>query len=605
MPKSQIMKGKIFIEKNDPQSAVHRSLIDKILGLVNPNYIFISTPDTSDEFIYTVTILVEKQQLCTEFYKQLNEVFKDYPSIHNRVFSLPYVQILLKDCNLYFINNCVLGKLVYNTTVSERKICDEMLDIQNLLEGAISRFVIEKEKINTFRQEAGFYLQSGKYPQSAFVYRQALELMFRTAADFIMGKSLISHSIESQQRYIQDFAPSLTKAFDMNDKQDYQLLSLLDQCYLSVRYGNNFEITEKELEEISYKVLLIDTGIEELFQTKIRQARKKIKNKNQCVNKQETDNDLNTEVTEFNNTETMSENTIDPKIIIPETIQTAIIATSGIAPPNESLQQIIGYINMHINVEAIYSFGYRNWARTATSAFYPGAARDRIHQHHDLLLITEQTDQNIIANITDIIHAKTDGSVSVTLLFHKISWFEDVPEARKYFIDKIIQNAQLVYQNVNFKGIGVISITERDIRALRTYWENRKIIALIFLEAEAAMERPTGEQVQEAMLHQATEHICLGLINLFLGYRPHHFALGYLFSLCENFTSLTADLFPRYTVEDKKLFKRLAANLSQLRYKELERISFTDTEVLHKRCWSFYEQATLLAEQELEHLSSQ
>lgn len=597
------MNYKITIQENCPQATVLKNTINQLLGLVHADYIFLFTDETLPIPVYTITILMGEQQLSSELYEQINSIFKDYPFIRNRVFSYAYAKARLEDYNLYFIRNCMIGELIYSNTTERKAFSEKSLNIKILLEEAESRFATEKEKISTFRQGAIFYMQSGKYSLAAFTFQQAIELMFHTAGNFIMGKSLISHSLELQQKYIQHFAPSLVKIFDLNNKQEQQLLSLLDQSYLSVRYDNNFEITKKELENISYKSLLIEMEIEELFQISMREAKKKTRNNNQshCEEKSEA----KAEVIEIKASEIIASEIIDPEIIIPETILTTIIATSGTAPPldDDLLQQIIGYITMYINVDAIYKFGHRRRMYIAESALQPMMKRDNIQFHYDLLIITEQTGRD--AGITDIINTKTGGKCTITTLLHKSVWFESTPEERKYFINKVIQNAELVYQNEKFKGIGLQEAPERDIGALRTYWENRKIIALIFLEAESAMERPTGEQVQEAMLHQAIEHICLGLINIFLGYRPHHFALGYLFDLCENFSSLTADIFPRYTVEDRKLFKRLSANLSQLRHKELERISFTDTEVLHKRCWFFYKEATLLADKELERLYSQ
>lgn len=118
------------------------------------------------------------------------------------------------------------------------------------------------------------------------------------------------------------------------------------------------------------------------------------------------------------------------------------------------------------------------------------------------------------------------------------------------------------------------------------------------------MQYPTGELVQEVLLHQAVEQLCLGLINTFLGYRPHYFALGYLFDLCENFSTLTTAIFPRYTMEDKRLFKRLTANLSQLRYSEPENTDPIDTGILYKRSRCFYDQTVQLVESELERISA-
>ncbi|MGK4566448.1 hypothetical protein [Flavobacterium sp. 3HN19-14] len=142
----------------------------------------------------------------------------------------------------------------------------------------------------------------------------------------------------------------------------------------------------------------------------------------------------------------------------------------------------------------------------------------------------------------------------------------------------------------------------RNVRSSKTYWKNRLAIADTFIESQYQIDRSDGVLVKETMLHIAVEQLCLGMIDVFMGYRPTHHSLAYLFDLCESFSPLTAAIFPRTTDEDRKLFGLLGAHLSAMRHAELQYRSWIYTEMLENRCAEFLEKATLAVETELENL---
>ncbi|MGQ2984360.1 hypothetical protein [Flavobacterium sp.] len=110
------------------------------------------------------------------------------------------------------------------------------------------------------------------------------------------------------------------------------------------------------------------------------------------------------------------------------------------------------------------------------------------------------------------------------------------------------------------------------------------------------------EPIQEAMMQVAMENIALALIDTFLGYRPIHFHLGYLFDICNLFCPLVREIFPRNTEEEIKLFEILSKHISKLRSANLGAIDFLHTELLQRRCRLFQEKAIVLIEEEIQRL---
>lgn len=148
--------------------------------------------------------------------------------------------------------------------------------------------------------------------------------------------------------------------------------------------------------------------------------------------------------------------------------------------------------------------------------------------------------------------------------------------------------------NISFEGS-----PEFKIKSIKSYWKNRNIIAEAYLAGVSQLDYTSTGFVQESMYHIAVEQICLGLISVFLGYYPDHFSLPYLFEICEIFTPLTSDIFPRNTSEDKAMFDLLKANPASLRWGSVKKCCLVDIELLEKRCDVFYAKATEIAEAEL------
>ncbi|WP_026705284.1 hypothetical protein [Flavobacterium soli] len=79
--------------------------------------------------------------------------------------------------------------------------------------------------------------------------------------------------------------------------------------------------------------------------------------------------------------------------------------------------------------------------------------------------------------------------------------------------------------------------------------------------------------------------------------------MGYLFGLCEYFTTITADFFPRQTKEEKALFHLLKQQPNGLRFSRASYISYLQYDLLEERCGAFKREADLLIQNDMDRLS--
>lgn len=270
---------------------------------------------------------------------------------------------------------------------------------------------------------------------------------------------------------------------------------------------------------------------------------------------------------------------------------------------NSGLQVLSNIIIESINTSGIYCFGEKRQSRTVQNPFQTTTPSGEEHTHFYLLVLVNEYVINAVANISDIIKTKTEGRYTATLLIHKTKSIRFYTPHKIYFFHQVMTKGVVVYEHpIMPPNIAFDELPKRETTLIRSYWNNRNNIADVFLGIENQVDGMDTEVIQEVMLHIAVEQTCLGLIDTFLGYRPNHFSLVYLFELCEVFCPIPSEIFPRITAEDKKLFDLLNAPTSSLRWAELKTTSFLNTGILERRCNLFMEKAFELAESELKRL---
>jgi hypothetical protein len=272
---------------------------------------------------------------------------------------------------------------------------------------------------------------------------------------------------------------------------------------------------------------------------------------------------------------------------------------------NLGLHTISGIIVESISTSSIYCFGERKNIQAVQNPFQEFISEQKEHTHFYIMVLTDEYIINAVADISDIIKTKTEGRYSVTLLLYKAKSGRYLTSNQLYSYCQIVNKGYKIYERENMPlNIVFNEIPTRSIESISSYWNNRKKIAEAFIESENQIDYRATGFVQDSMMHITVEQICLGLINVFLGYYPDHFSLAYLFDICEIFTPLTADLFPRTTSEDKRLFNLLKAHPSSLRWMNVKRSSLLDTEHLERRCTLFYERACVIVEAELDRIKT-
>ena len=262
-------------------------------------------------------------------------------------------------------------------------------------------------------------------------------------------------------------------------------------------------------------------------------------------------------------------------------------------------------ITGHIKTSAIYCFGRNVTAYSSSRKIYPDKELQKEHSHLYLLVFVQETKENAGNDISNKIKTKTEGSLTVTVLIHHVQSLKDLCQDQQFFFWQIMQNAELLFQDINKPPYLNISETpKRNLKSTSHYiaWRKNNIATIwgwVYNDDDAS----SSDEVKMSALHQIVEQICLSLIRVFIGYTPNHFALEYLFNLCEYFTTITTDFFPRQTREDKSIFKLLKQQPNTLRFSKANDVDYLNYQIVEERCKKFKKQAEILIQNEIDQLN--
>lgn len=226
-------------------------IIKKLTNLLDITYIF-KTENGCQPLM--LIILNDK---CTTLSQDLSsmvaKIIEDASGYHYRILSYEYAHQQLNDNNLFFVYSCQWEHCIYKDATAEVDVFFEYHLQPKTLSIIKARFDKEKHKIAAFMDGADFFVEQGNLAQAAFMLHQCMELWYRYAGLFLMGKERKSHSIKELQTYLRAFSPSLGHLFDTEKEEEQQLIKLLDEAYITTRYGNSYHINSAQINTLQEK----------------------------------------------------------------------------------------------------------------------------------------------------------------------------------------------------------------------------------------------------------------------------------------------------------------------------------------------------------------
>jgi len=257
-------------------------IITRLISLLEIKYVYESRIETEGLFKPLIIVILQgnSSSLSKELSSMVAKIFQEETDFLYRIFSFEYAQQQLKVDNLFFVHGCTLEYLIYNNPDVEFDSFHEYQITEKTLSNIQSAFKKEHSKIVAFLDGASFFIEKNNLSHAAYMLHQYIELWFRYAALFIMGKERKSHSIKELQTYIKAFASELGNLFNTEIEEELSLLKLLDDAYITTRYENNYHINLDQIHKIIQKANTIESIATNLFKSKIEACHKDLNKQN-------------------------------------------------------------------------------------------------------------------------------------------------------------------------------------------------------------------------------------------------------------------------------------------------------------------------------------
>jgi HEPN domain-containing protein len=250
----------------------HRVLvISKLTTFLEVRYIYKSDIVFEDYSKSLLIVVLEGNcsSLTQELSSMVAKIFQEETEFLYRIFSFDYALQQLKEENLFFVHGCTWDKLIYQNPDAELDSFHEYHISKKTLDNIQATFEKEQHKMGAFFEGATFFIEKNNLSHAAYMLHQYIELWFRYAAFFTMGKERKSHSIKELQTYIKAFTPKLGRLFNTEIEEEQNLLKLLDDAYICTRYENNYHINLEQIYKIKEKANKIGSIATLLFQNEM------------------------------------------------------------------------------------------------------------------------------------------------------------------------------------------------------------------------------------------------------------------------------------------------------------------------------------------------
>lgn len=549
-----------------PQQKELEAAISDLRVFMDIAAVSLQETNTAGKSGHILTIILEENDnecLAYEMNEWVDKVFKRHVEITYTIIDIRDLIDNVIEGNFYYIKWYLGGVHLFKNEELDVIMQNEIPKAKELLENGIKIFTQRMQKIEELQLEAHHYAETNNYPLALFTIHKTIILLFESIERLLMGKIYSNSSIHLHQEFIKDFAPLFAKLFDYDNIQQKQIAELLSRAHNNFPYDDKLTI-EKELVSMAYtKMQWMYQEVKKVYMDQLAYCEEKL----------------------IKMEEPLPNETAEVVVITDET-------------------KISNIISSHSQTRAIYCFGKKEVSKSFTGKIISNNDTQDKQQHLYFLVFVDSEIENGSNNISDKITAATGGLITATVLIHQLSSIKKMTGDQQFFFWNIMQSAPLLFQkNENIPYMIVEETPARNLNSTSRYVANReRNVATIWSWVYNDCDLDSSVEAKMSGLHQVIEQTCLALIRVFLGYSPNHFSLDYLFNLCEYFTTITTDFFPRKTPEDRSLFKILKQQPSALRFNKVDDVEYLDYELLERKCSNFINQAEVLTQKELDRL---
>ncbi|MCK9404102.1 MAG: HEPN domain-containing protein [Chitinophagaceae bacterium] len=227
--------------------------------------------------------------------------------------------------------------------------------------------------------------------------------------------------------------------------------------------------------------------------------------------------------------------------------------------------------------EKIFLLGSTNADRRTQNIFTSAPVQKTSVEHYYILVLVLRNRENSNTTLQEKIESMCASFTSVTAFVADFEQFNEWLLKGHLFASRVYSNAVCLFDNLSTK-LNEPGIIDRE--AVKN--ENEIIFCQginkvqEFLAGADLYRIRKQNQLTAFMLHQATEHALLTILQLHTGLSVTTHNLDKLLRFCSLVSSNVADIFRRHIAEDNRMFQLLQKAYIESRYRSTYQITQTD-----------------------------
>ncbi|WP_372755482.1 hypothetical protein [Mariniflexile sp.] len=225
-----------------------------------------------------------------------------------------------------------------------------------------------------------------------------------------------------------------------------------------------------------------------------------------------------------------------------------------------------------------------------------------------ILIVADKTLHKNLDDFMEEVYNKMEQRCKVYIIYVTLSNLMERIDIGDNFLTRTLKETPCMYKQdkglSRYSQYGLmyhVSI----YKEIKTIWKHRMKRSKYLFSVIDVIHEDEEPLSKLAVLQDAMEQICLGLLYVFWEFMPHHYALSYLLHLCSTFTSLPNNIFPQTTFGLQRQYYMLCNASEIMRFKGTNGTNdfgLKDVDKVLKRCKHFLKEAHQLGEKQLKHL---
>lgn len=268
-------------------------------------------------------------------------------------------------------------------------------------------------------------------------------------------------------------------------------------------------------------------------------------------------------------------------------------------------QELLDLLRNLVSIHSVYIIYMNNSKKKQVAYLSPKSKQSRVEAIYTLLIVGHKTLHKNLDDFMEELYNKMEQPCKVYVIYCSISNIMERIDIGDNFLTRILKETPCIYKEDNalsrYSQYGLmhhISI----YKDIKTVWKNRMERAIYLFSVIDVIHDEEEPLSKLAVMHNAMQQVCLGMLYVFWEFKPHHYTLSYLFHLCTTFTDLPYNIFPQTTYGLQRQYYMLCNASEIMHFKGTNDFTLSDVDKVLKRCKQFHKEANILGQNQLEHL---